>query len=312
MITFIAYTDYHQGFFKNIRLISSLKFNTLKKIIHATDFSENASKALEFAIDLSKKFNAELILLHIGDIPKKITTNSSFTELAEIEINSLIRRLKDYAGNYPDTTNADFKIRFIAKLNSSPTVGILDTIDESDADLVVVGTKGQDRIKEIVVGSTTKFLVETAPCPVLAIPKDTVFREIQKIVYASDFDPNDIPAIKRIIPISQVYHAKIAVLHLFENEVKEQPDAIAFQQQLTAEVDYVHLKYDTEASHNIARSLVNYLQLKQADLLVMFEKENTGISGLFKKSTVKQFVDHALTIPFMSYNIHSMKSSIKE
>ena len=284
----------------------------MKKIIHATDFSENALKALEFAIDLSKKFNAELILLHVGNLPATISSDAflpAFSELGEGEKTSAIAQLKDYSGNYRDKMDANFNIRFIAKLNSSPAAGILEAINETNADLVVVGTKGESKLKQLIVGSTTKLLVTTATCPVLAIPENTTFKEIQQIVYASDFDPNDIPAIKRIIPISQVYHAKIAVLHLFENEDKEQSEAVSFQEQLTDEVKYLHLKYDTEASQNIARSLVNYLNLNQADLLVMFEKENTGISGLFQKSTVKQFVDYSLTIPFMSFNIHSVKSS---
>lgn len=287
----------------------------MKKIIHPTDFSENALKALEFAIDLSRKFDAELILLHVADLPTAIRSSSSFSSFSELQgINetSIIEQLERYAANYPKISDKDLKIQFTAKFSNTSIGGILDAINETGADLVVVGKKGQDRIKEIVVGSTTKSLVEKAPCPVLAIPENAVFREIQQIVYASDFDPNDIPAIKKIIPISQVYHAKIAVLHLSENEFKEQSEAIAFQQQLTDEVNYLHLKYDTESSQNIAKSLVSYLQLNQADLLVMFEKENTGIGRLFQKSTVKQFVDHALTIPFMSYNIHSVKSSIKE
>lgn len=287
----------------------------MKKIIHPTDFSANALKALEFAIDLSKKFNAELILLNIGELPTAISSNSyfpSFSELGESEKASAIAKLKEYAAKYPDTSDSGFKIQFIAKLNSSPKDGVLEAINEIGADLVVVGTKGQSRLKQLIVGSTTKALVESAPCPVLAIPENALFREIKQIVYASDFDPNDIPAIKEVIPISQVYHAKVAVLHLFQNELKVQAEAKAFQKRLNEEVKYVHLKYDTDASHNIAESLVNYLKVNQADLLVMYEKEKTGIIGWFQKSMVKQFVDYAETIPFMSFNIHSVKSLKKE
>ena len=312
--TFIVYHDHHQRFFIYIRLISFIKLNILKKIIHPTDFSENALKALEFAIDISKKFNAELILLHVADFPGAVrsthysTTFPTFSEYEEADKKIILEQLKEYAAHYQDKTDAESKILFDVKFNSSTTDGIFEAINERNADLVVVGTKGKSILKELIVGSTTKSLVAKAVCPVLAIPENAFFRKIQQIVYASDFDPNDIPAIKRTIPISQAYHAKLSVLHLFENEAKEQIEAVIFQQQLTDEVKYLHLKYDTEASNNIARSIVNYLQLNQADLLVMFEKESTGITRLFQKSTVNQFVDHALTIPFMSYNIHSVKS----
>lgn len=233
----------------------------MKKIIHPTDFSENASKALEFAIRLSQKFNAELVLLNIGDIPMILNSSPSMTSFSKMEEEkeaSIIEQLKSYVTNYRSNTDLIFKIQFIAKLNSSTAKGILEAINEADADLVVMGTKGQSKLKQIIVGSTTKALVTSAPCPVLAIPENTIFKEIEQIVCASDFDPNDIAAIKRVIPVSQAYNAKISVLHLFKNKSKEESDASAFQQQLTDEVEYLHLKYDAQASHNIAESLVNY------------------------------------------------------
>lgn len=283
----------------------------METIIHPTDFSENASKALEFAIDFSKRFNAELVVLHIGGFPTVMSSPSSFNSFSAMEEekkSSIIEQLKNYTARYIDKDDSNFKIQFMAKLNSSTTKGILETIDETEADLVVVGTKGRSKLKSIIVGSTTKALVTSASCPVLAIPENAVLSKIKQIVYASDFDQNDIAAIKRIVPVSQVYHARISVLHLSKNELKVKEESAAFQQKLTDEVGYLHLRYDIQASHNIAESLVSYLKVNQANLLVMFEKENTGINSLFYKSMVKQFVDHAVTIPFMSYNINSVHS----
>lgn len=281
----------------------------MKTIIHPTDFSENASKALAFAIDFSKKFNAELILLHVENFPTIMSSSKSVNSYSKLEDQkkaSMVEQLKSYAANYIEKAGADLKIQFKAKLHNSIVKGILETIDETEADLVVVGTKGQNKLKRIFVGSTTKGLVTSASCPVLAIPGNAVFREIKRIVYASDFDQHDIAVIKKLVFISQTYHANIAVLHLSQNELKEKKESAAFQQKLTDEVDYLHLKYETQASYNIAQSLASYLKLNQADLLVMFEKENTGINSLFYRSMVKQFVDHAVTIPFMSYNTHSV------
>lgn len=287
----------------------------MKRILHPTDFSENASKALEFAFGLSRKLDTKLIILHIADFATIMNSTSSltsFTEMEEEKRASIIEQLEKYSTGYLRDIDSTAKILFEAKLNSSTIKGIVEAINEIDADLVVIGTKGQSKLKEIIMGSTAKALVAKAPCPVLAIPENTPYREIKQIVYASDFNHNDIAAIKRLVNLAQMYNAEISVLHIFNNETLNNSETAAFRRLLTDQVKYAHLKYETRVSDNVAESLVTFLQDKKADLLVMFEKENTSIiNRLFHKDMAKQFAIHT-TIPLMSYNIlsiHSLKEA---
>ena len=41
----------------------------MEKILYATDFSMNAEKAFHFALKMAEKHRAELIMLHVFDIP---------------------------------------------------------------------------------------------------------------------------------------------------------------------------------------------------------------------------------------------------
>jgi nucleotide-binding universal stress UspA family protein len=174
--------------------------------------------------------------------------------------------------------------------------------------MVVIGTKGQSKLKEVIMGSTAKGLVGKATCPVLAIPEEAVPREIKQIVYASDFNQYDLTALKRLAAFAKLYNAEISVLHIFHNEPVKDSETAVFQRLLTEQAKDAHLKYDTRVSDNIAESLVNYLQNKKADLLVMFEKENMGMFNmLFHKDMVKKFATHT-TIPLMSYNTFSINS----
>lgn len=152
-------------------------------------------------------------------------------------------------------------------------------------------------------------MVSKAPCPELAIPEQTVFSEIKQIVYASDHDPHDISVVKRIAAIAQMHHAGLSVLHVFDKGSKEESEAVAFQQQMTDEVNYSNFKCNSIVSDHVGESIVSFIKDNEADLLVVFEKENKGISGLFHKGMVKQFVDHAATIPLLSYNIHSIRTT---
>ncbi|HNU15955.1 MAG TPA: universal stress protein, partial [Chitinophagaceae bacterium] len=161
----------------------------MNKILHPTDFSENASIALQFAFNLSEKLNAELVILHIAELPTIMNSSASaasFTEMEEEKKASIIGQLKKYTTDCFKDIDSSSKILFEAKLNSSTVTGIVEAIIEADADLVVIGTKGQSKLKEVIMGSTAKGLVAKAPCPVLTIPENALFKEIKQIIYASD------------------------------------------------------------------------------------------------------------------------------
>lgn len=284
----------------------------MKKIIHPTDFSENATKAFEFAVGIAKKFDAELVLLNIGDLPTAMSSSSlssSFPDMEEEKKAFIIERLKSYAANYIKDTTEDFNIQFKVKWSSSTASAIVETVNEVGADLVVIGTKGQSELKQIIMGSTTKALVSKAPCPVLSIPEKAIYSGIRQIVYASDIEPNDIAVINKIAELAQSYNADISALHVYKKEPKADSEVeVAFKKQLSEEVNYSNFSYDTLVSNNVPETLVRYVKDSNADLLVLLEKENTGFRGLFHKGIVKQFVDHAATIPLMSYNIHSIRT----
>jgi nucleotide-binding universal stress UspA family protein len=50
-----------------------------------------------------------------------------------------------------------------------PVGAILDTAEEVDADLIVMGTRGLSGLKHVLLGSVAERTIRTAPCPVLTV-----------------------------------------------------------------------------------------------------------------------------------------------
>jgi len=67
--------------------------------------------------------------------------------------------------------SATSNVNFDVKINASIVDVILDAIADKEAFLVVVGIKWQSKIKEVIMGSTTRKLMEKSTCPVLAVPE---------------------------------------------------------------------------------------------------------------------------------------------
>jgi len=276
----------------------------VKRILHPTDFSENASKALKFAYALAQKLNGELFLLHVSDVPTFMNSSSftSFSEIMEVKKESIIKQLGNYCTDILGDNCATSSIKYKATLDSSVTKGILEACSEINADFIVMGTKGESTIKELVLGSTTKKLAVHADCPVFAIPGNSIPGKINSITYASDFDKNDSGIIAKLVPLAELYNSNITILHIFDSPLNNDSKIDAFKQQDAELFKNTRIIFDSRVSENILESISNFVQVNKTDLLAIYERENGSLfEKLFHKDIAKQFSTHT-TVPLLIYN----------
>jgi nucleotide-binding universal stress UspA family protein len=137
-----------------------------KTVIWATDGSEAATTALQFARALVEQSGGELVALHANEV--FVGRAGGYPVLAdESELEEKIRRQVDELR--ADGVDATFKL--ISGVYGDPAHTIADTARELGADAIVVGTRGHSTIAGLLVGSVTHRLLHVAPCPVLAVPK---------------------------------------------------------------------------------------------------------------------------------------------
>ena len=140
-----------------------------KKIVWATDGSENADRALAYAKSLASADGATLTVVHIvqkiatsGD--KALAWNAN-EEDVEAKANEIVSELSD------EGLNAT--LRLVTHVGTQPAHEIADIAREEEADLIVVGTRGHAAIAGLLLGSVTQRLLHVAPCPVLVVPTVT-------------------------------------------------------------------------------------------------------------------------------------------
>ena len=143
----------------------------IKKIIFATDFSDNSKYALTFALSFAQKYDALLYILHVIQQPSyplgmyaEISFDAmdkfsqSISDAVEKEVQTL--KEKDLKGY----TKYECLI-----VHGTPFLEILRTAKEKHADLIVVGTHGRTGLDHVLFGSTAEKVVRRAPCPVLSV-----------------------------------------------------------------------------------------------------------------------------------------------
>ena len=143
----------------------------IKKILLATDFSENSKWALSYALSFAQKYNAKLYMLHV--IQQPIYPLGMYAEIAFDAMDKFNRNISEVTEremkNLCDTGLGGFKNFEAMILSGAPFLEIIRTAKEKEVDLIVVGTHGRTGLDHVLFGSTAEKVVCKAPCPVLSI-----------------------------------------------------------------------------------------------------------------------------------------------
>lgn len=137
----------------------------LRKILVPLDGSETSIRALDKAIEIAKKFDGKITLVHVY--------SASFYTKTPDQLYKFIQSARDYGDEILEKGKKKVKLEKIEVekllLNGHPVEEILNTANEGNFDLIVIGIKGMSKIKKILVGSVTDRIIKHTPCPVLVV-----------------------------------------------------------------------------------------------------------------------------------------------
>lgn len=140
----------------------------LKTILVPSDFSECSDAALRYGLELARKFDASLHMLHVIQDPATQPWAAEGFALPLLDVvdqwqNDAVDRLK--AAVPPDDRG---RVTVECRM-ASPYQEILRYAAEHDVDLIVMGTHGRGGVTHMLLGSIAEKVVRRAPCPVLTV-----------------------------------------------------------------------------------------------------------------------------------------------
>jgi nucleotide-binding universal stress UspA family protein len=130
--------------------------SSLKTIVVATDFSENATAALDWATDLARAHAAQIVLVHAVDteLPALAGMMEPIGTYVRQKLETGLKHLT--ASHVPAQTEYDL---------GKPWSVIATVAREAKADLIVVGAHGKSKFH--VLGPVADRLIRTTSIPVL-------------------------------------------------------------------------------------------------------------------------------------------------
>lgn len=274
-------------------------------IICATDFSENSISALRYAYNMSLKINTKLLVIHIFDYPIILDSKveKSSQDLRQDSINEYEAKLKEFCEISLGDDLEKMNVAVEAIINRSTVDGIVSKAKEIQSLLIVTGMKGMSKLRTLIMGSTAAKLIEEAPYPVLTIPEDANYKEINTIVYATDFQEQDLGAINRLVEIAKPLQAKIKIVHVSPSkEIVEDGEKLVIEEKLNKYVKYNNMELHILYSDDIFNELKLFFGKMNADIIAMLERESTNYGKeLFYQNLHKKMKTYG-RIPLMSFN----------
>ena len=271
----------------------------MKKILVPTDFSEQSTIALKTAAQIALKWDAEIYLLHIIDLPNVNSFNGINADIPEV---ILFKKLAEQRLNEYKNNEILKNIKFQVHLKLMKTFeGINQVALDNNVDIIIMGSNGASGIKEVTIGSNTEKVVRTSTIPVLVIKGKNVNHNFKNIVFASDFEQNNKNNFYKAVEFSKLFDSNLHLLYI------NTPTNFTTTSYITSkikefEVNYPNITFSIYNDYTIEKGIVNYNNTNNIDLTIINTHGRKGIAHFLNGSISEDLVNHSER-PILTYKI---------
>ncbi|HEY4644558.1 MAG TPA: universal stress protein [Bacteroidota bacterium] len=143
---------------------------SLNHILVPIDFSAYSKYALQYAIPLARKFQADLLLVYVVE-PTVYPADFSIGQVGYPSVEEELRSkgAEELSKLIEEQIPSGVKARKIVR-TGKPYLEILDAARTEQADMIVIATHGHSGFEHLLFGSTAEKVIKKAGCPVVVIP----------------------------------------------------------------------------------------------------------------------------------------------
>ncbi len=269
----------------------------MNTILVPVDFSRYSANSLEFACAIAAKTGAKIILHHSfasAATPFINTPPADYLQRYEEEQKSKItEKLDNFVREYAHFL-CGCPIEY-SVVKGTPADSILNTAAVLKPEIIVMGTKGHDAVEEIFMGGVTAEVTEKADCPIMTVPRNAKFKGFNKVVYATDFDLDDVIILDFLQRLAKLFRSEIACLHVSTSE-KTSEEKKMQERFIFAPLDNIRLNIVKDKTFD--KGVDQFIEKHETDLLVMLKQKRNFFERLFTMSKSQKMALHS-TVPLL-------------
>jgi len=274
----------------------------MKKILAPTDFSENATNAIKYAIKLFEKETCVFYLLNTFT-PAAYNVGAMVDSYSALRLQEIVKdnseknleMLEDSLKEQFNNPNHSF-VR-IASFNLL-ILEITDIVTREGIDLIVMGTKGATGAKEVFLGTHTTYTIKKVKCPVIAVPSGFVFDPPKEILFPTDYRLSKTNKYLSLIKgICEKHVSRLNILNAYHGEPlsKDQNNIKDFlDKYFEGNSHLFHIAEDTD----LIGAIDNFQVKHKINFLIMIHNRHSFFENMLFRPLINQIAYHT-NIPFL-------------
>jgi nucleotide-binding universal stress UspA family protein len=280
----------------------------MKTILVLTDFSINADYAVQYALKLAQKIEANLLLCNIYELPQdaRMTGRKAYEQNSIEDQSELSARLKTEIDKYKEGL-------FRPELSQCSYPGsVADRINEiagkNEVIMGVVSSHNANWLSTLISGNHTRNIIEAADFPILMIPYQIRFSNYKSIAFATAMNYTDITVLESLTGLAKHMNSEILVTQVadaFADKKFELKELKQFFNQIPGKINYPNIRYYIFENRTIINGLTWLTTHVEIDLLVLVHRRRNWMQKLLSGSITQQlavFFNKPILI-FPSYKV---------
>jgi len=262
----------------------------MKQILVATDFSEGAGNAMEYAMALAKVLEMEVCVIH-GIGPTEGINNNTYNAIfIDDYYNNKRQALKEWAAKYTDKDEyKDIEVTTVCGVGFLKNV-IGKYIDEHHVELLVMGITGSTGLAGIV-GSNVSTIVSVVKIPTLIVPIESKFASEPILTLATDYETrlsaHDVNALNEMI--TAFGSAKMQILYVEEKANTKRIETE--ESRLRTLIKNTELEFNYITDTRPLNGIMEFVEKNETDILCLVKHHHNIVYRLFNRSTVNQVMN---------------------
>ena len=269
----------------------------MKNIIAATDFSDVAGNATNYAADMAMAIKGKLFLLHVYQVPVSYMEvpvpvfEDNLMKEAEDAIDNLRKELLVRTNNEIQI-NTEIRMGFFHE-------ELKELCNHLQPYAVIMGSQGKTAAENFLFGGHSVYAMKHLDWPLITVPPTAQFQAIKKIGLACDFED-----VVETTPADEIKHLVTdfdAELHIVNTgkTTEFDPQEIFETGMMQEMLGVVHPEYHFISAPDIDSGILDFCDKNHIDLLVVLPKRRDFIERLLHRSHTKHFVLHS-HVPVMA------------
>ena len=269
----------------------------MKTIIVATDFSQAALNAANYAADMALVINAKVLLLHIYNLPVGYNGVPLTVNAGDIRTNAdnKLHRLKTQL-----TEKTGGKASIEAKIRLGTFFQELQAVCAAvEPYAVIIGSQGTTTTERLLFGGHAVYAMKHLLWPVITVPQGVSFGNVKKIGLACDFDGVlDTTPVEEIKLLVNDFNAELHVLNTGKKD-KLDPGVVFESGLLNEMMGDLKPTYHFITNDKTDESIMEFAEQHNIDLLIVLPKRHGLMEMLVHRSHTKNLVLHS-HVPLMA------------